>query len=239
MEIQAFTNLLSCNAYPGRGIAIGRSFDKKSAVIVYFIMGRSTNSRNRIFVKTKDGIKTQAFDESKLKDPSLIIYTPVRKYGAKTIVTNGDQTDTIYDALVQNHTIEEALSTRKFEPDSPNFTPRISCLLDTTSRINATFSILKAQDSTGTNCNRFYYKYEDIASGTAYFIHTYSKDGDPLPAFTGEPELCSIKGDIEEFSKAVWQALNNENRVSLFVEYIDLATKESTTRIINKNNKSN
>ena len=202
MQKKAISEILKGNAYPGRGILVGRSEDGKSAVCAYFIMGRSVNSRNRVFKEEGEGIRTEAFDESKLSDPSLIIYAPVRVLGSRTVITNGDQTDTVYEALASGGTFEGALRTREFEPDAPNYTPRISALVDT-------------------------------ADGG--FIHTYMMDGDPLPSFEGEPERAGISGDIDEFTKALWESLDEDNKVSLFVRYIDIDSGEYDTRIVNKN----
>ncbi|MBR6645175.1 MAG: IMP cyclohydrolase [Clostridia bacterium] len=227
--------LLSENTYPGRGIIIGKSSDGKYAVSAYFIMGRSENSRNRVFVAEGEDVRTKAYDPSKLKDPSLIIYYPVRKYENKLIVTNGDQTDTVYESLKEGGCFCKALRTREFEPDAPNFTPRISGMLtfkdgDFTYKM----SILKSADENGSACNRYFYEYEPI-SGVAHFIHTYMHDGDPIPTFEGEPERITIGEDIEEFTKLLWENLNEDNKVSLFVRYTDLATGETKTIIENKN----
>ena len=227
--------LLSENTYPGRGIIIGKSSDGKYAVSAYFIMGRSVNSRNRVFVAEGEDVRTKAYDPSKLKDPSLIIYYPVRKYENKLIVTNGDQTDTVYESLKEGGCFCKALRTREFEPDAPNFTPRISGMLtfkdgDFTYKM----SILKSADENGSACNRYFYEYEPI-NGVAHFIHTYMHDGDPIPTFEGEPERITINEDIEEFTKLLWENLNEDNKVSLFVRYTDLATGETKTIIENKN----
>ena len=227
--------LLSENTYPGRGIIIGKSSDGKYAVSAYFIMGRSENSRNRVFVAEGEDVRTKAYDPSKLKDPSLIIYYPVRKYENKLIVTNGDQTDTVYESLKEGGCFCKALRTREFEPDAPNFTPRISGMLtfkdgDFTYKM----SILKSADENGSACNRYFYEYETI-NGVAHFIHTYMHDGDPIPTFEGEPERITINEDIEEFTKLLWENLNEDNKVSLFVRYTDLATGETKTIIENKN----
>ena len=227
--------LLSENTYPGRGIIIGKSSDGKYAVSAYFIMGRSENSRNRVFVAEGEDVRTKAYDPSKLKDPSLIIYYPVRKYENKLLVTNGDQTDTVYESLKEGGCFCKALRTREFEPDAPNFTPRISGMLtfkdgDFTYKM----SILKSADENGSACNRYFYEYEPI-NGVAHFIHTYMHDGDPIPTFEGEPERITIGEDIEEFAKLLWENLNEDNKVSLFVRYTDLATGETKTIIENKN----
>ncbi|MBO4266309.1 MAG: IMP cyclohydrolase [Lachnospiraceae bacterium] len=227
---------LDANSYPGRGIVIGRSADGKYAVTAYFIMGRSTNSRNRVFVEDGDGIRTKAFDESKLEDPSLIIYAPVRVLGNTTIVTNGDQTDTIYDGLKAGKSFEESLRSREFEPDAPNYTPRISGIMDIVSgKYTYALSILKSDNGNPEECNRFTFAYDNPLAGEGHFIHTYMKDGNPLPSFEGEPKFVSIEGDIETFTTKIWNSLNLDNKVSLFVRFIDIATGESKTRIVNKN----
>jgi len=232
--IDKLSDLLSSNVYPGRGIIIGKSADGKKAVTAYFIMGRSENSRNRIFELIEGGIRTKAYDESKLEDPSLIIYAPIRTYENKLIVTNGDQTDTIYDFLADGKTFEEALDTRCFEPDSPNWTPRISGMLvygdkDFTYKM----SILKSADPEGSACNRFTYSYSPIA-GLGHFIHTYDCDGNPIPTFTGEPERVEIGDCIECFTKMLWDNLNESNKISLYVRFTDLETGEYEERMINK-----
>jgi len=227
---------LDSNSYPGRGIVIGRSADGKYAVTAYFIMGRSANSRNRVFVEDGDGIRTKAFDESKLEDPSLIIYAPVRVLDNTTIVTNGDQTDTIYDGLKAGKSFEESLRSRQFEPDAPNYTPRISGIMDIVNgKYTYAISILKSDNGNPEECNRFTFAYDNPLAGEGHFIHTYMKDGNPLPSFEGEPKFVSIEGDIETFSTKVWNSLNLDNKVSLFVRYIDIATGEIKSRIINKN----
>ncbi|MBR0133560.1 MAG: IMP cyclohydrolase [Lachnospiraceae bacterium] len=227
---------LSGNVYPGRGIIIGRSKDGKYAVTAYFIMGRSSNSRNRVFVNEGEGIRTEAFDPAKLEDPSLIIYAPVRVLGNSTIVTNGDQTDTIYDLMKEGKTFEESLITREFEPDAPNFTPRISGIMNIEDgKYDFAMSILKSDDGDPAACNRFTYAYENPKAGIGRFIHTYMTDGNPLPSYSGEPTVVELKGDIDEFTEEVWSSLNEDNKVSLFVRYIDIATGKYETRIINKN----
>lgn len=230
-------NDIASTTYPGRGIVIGRSADGTKAVIAYFIMGRSENSRNRVFVETEDGIRTQAFDPSKLVDPSLIIYAPVRTLGNKTIVTNGDQTDTIYDLMNQQLTFEQALRTREFEPDGPNYTPRISGIVKCSDGgMNYAMSILKSADGNPDCCERYTFTYEKPIAGLGRFIHTYMSDGNPLPSFEGEPTLVEIgNDDIDTFAVKIWNALNDENKVSLFVRYIDIATNKADSRIINKN----
>ena len=228
---------LCSNVYPGRGILLGKSADGKNAVIAYFIMGRSENSRNRVFVEDGDGIRTQAFDESKLEDPSLIIYAPVRVLGNKTIVTNGDQTDTIYHLMNQQQTFEHSLRTREFEPDAPNYTPRISGIVKITDgEMNYALSILKSADGNPDCCQRFTFTYSNPVNGTGHFIHTYMTDGNPLPSFEGEPKLVEIgNDDIDAFADKLWNSLNKDNKVSLFVRYIDLASGKATSKIINKN----
>ena len=229
--------LLNTNAYPGRGIIIGRSRDGRSAVTAYFIMGRSANSRNRVFVTEGEGIRTQAFDPSKLEDPSLIIYAPVRVLNDSTIVTNGDQTDTVYDKMKAGKTFEESLRCRKYEPDGPNFTPRISGILNIKDgRYDYAMSILKSDNGDPDCCNRYTFTYDNPKAGEGRFIHTYMQDGNPLPSFEGEPEWIDIEGDIDEFTSMLWDNLNEENKVSLFVRFINIATKETETRIVNKNN---
>ena len=227
---------LKANAYPGRGIVIGKSADGKSAVTAYFIMGRSENSRNRVFVEDGDGIRTQAHDPSKMEDPHLIIYAPVRVLGNKTIVTNGDQTDTIYDLMNQQMTFEQSLRTREFEDDAPNFTPRISGIIKTTDgNFNYAMSILKSDDGDDSSCLRYTYSYNNPKAGEGRFIHTYMGDGSPLPSFEGEPKKVAISSDIDEFTNGLWDALNADNKVSLFVRFIDLETGKTDTRIVNKN----
>ncbi len=229
--------LLNTNAYPGRGIIIGRSRDGKSAVTAYFIMGRSANSRNRVFVTEGEGIRTQAFDPSKLEDPSLIIYAPVRVLNDSTIVTNGDQTDTVYDNMKDGKTFEESLRCRKYEPDGPNFTPRISGIINIKDgSFDYAMSILKSDNGDPDCCNRYTFTYDNPKAGEGRFIHTYMQDGNPLPSFEGEPEWIDIEGDIDEFTSMLWDNLNEENKVSLFVRFINIATKETETRIVNKNN---
>ncbi len=236
MQMRLLTEELRQNSYPGRGIVIGRSADGKKAVTAYFIMGRSVNSRNRVFVEEGRGIRTQAFDPSKLTDPSLIIYAPVRVLGNKTIVTNGDQTDTIYEGMDKQMTFEQSLRSRAFEPDGPNFTPRISGIMHIEDgKYNYAMSILKSNEGNPESCCRYTYAYEAPAAGEGRFIHTYMQDGDPLPSFEGEPTLVGIDGGIDEFTKTVWENLNEDNKVSLFVRYIEIATGRYETRIVNKN----
>jgi IMP cyclohydrolase len=223
-------------SYPGRGITIGRSADGKKAVIAYFIMGRSSNSRNRVFVTEGDGIRTEAFDPSKMEDPSLIIYAPVRVLGNKTIVTNGDQTDTIYEGLDRQMTFEQSLRTREFEPDAPNYTPRISGVLHVEAgRYNFAMSILKSDDGDPSACLRQTFAYDNPKAVVGRFIHTYQCDGNPLPSFEGEPAAVELKGCINCVTKAIWNSLNEDNKVSLFVRFIDIETGEYETRIVNKN----
>lgn len=237
MEKICLFNDLKSNAYPGRGIVLGKSEDGKNAVIAYFIMGRSENSRNRVFVEENDGIRTQAFDESKLVDPSLIIYAPVRVLGNKTIVTNGDQTDTIYDLMNEQQTFEQSLRTREFEPDDPNYTPRISGIVKVhKGEMNYAISILKSADGKPESCLRYTFTYSNPLNGEGRFIHTYKNDGNPLPSFEGEPKRINIgNDDIDTFTEKVWNALNEDNKVSLFVRYIDIATGKTDSRIVNKN----
>ena len=236
MEAKNLAAELAGNVYPGRGIVIGKSADGKYAVTAYFIMGRSANSRNRIFVEDGAGIRTQAFDPSKLEDPSLIIYAPVRVLGNKTIVTNGDQTDTIYELMDNQQTFEQALRTREFEPDAPNYTPRISGIMHLENGgYNYAMSILKSNNGDPSSCNRFTFAYQNPKAGEGRFIHTYMGDGSPLPSFEGEPTLVGIEGSIDELTKTVWENLNEENKVSLFVRYIEIATGNYESRIVNKN----
>lgn len=236
MKILSLEQELKDNAYPGRGIVIGKSEDGMKAVTAYFIMGRSSNSRNRIFVGEGEGIRTEAFDASKLENPSLIIYAPVRVLGGKTIVTNGDQTDTVYQGLESGISFEESLRSRKFEPDGPNYTPRISGVMCVENgRFDYAMSILKSNNGNPDACLRYTFSYENPAAGEGHFIHTYMHDGNPLPSFEGEPKLVGISGGIDEFTENLWKCLNEENKVSLFVRYIDIATGTYETRIVNKN----
>lgn len=236
MEMLNIEKELKENAYPGRGIIIGKSADGTKAVTAYFIMGRSENSRNRVFVEDGEGIRTQAFDPSKLVDPSLIIYAPVRVLGNNTIVTNGDQTDTVYEGLEKGLTFEQSLRSRQFEPDEPNCTPRISGLLHLADgEFHYAMSILKSNNGNPKSNNRYTYTYENPIAGEGRFIHTYMHDGNPLPSFEGEPKWISIPDDMNAFTDALWNSLNEENKVSLFVRYIDIATGEYETKIINKN----
>ena len=227
---------LKNNEYPGRGIVIGRSADGKYAVTAYFIMGRSSNSRNRVFETEGEGTRTQAFDPSKLEDPSLIIYAPVRVLKNDTIVTNGDQTDTIYDGLKGGLTFEQSLRSREFEPDGPNYTPRISGIMRVENGgFHFAMSILKSADGDPSCCVRNTFTYENPRAGEGRFIHTYMHDGNPLPSFCGEPKQVEMTGDIDSFTDMVWESLNEDNKVSLFVRYIEIATGKYETRIVNKN----
>ena len=236
MEMLSIEKELQGNSYPGRGIIIGKSADGTKAVTAYFIMGRSENSRNRVFVEEGEGIRTQAFDESKLTDPSLIIYAPVRVLGNKTIVTNGDQTDTIYEGMDRQMTFEQSLRSREFEPDGPNYTPRISGIMHIENgKYNYAMSILKSNNGNPDACNRYTFAYENPVAGEGHFIHTYMNDGNPLPSFEGEPAWVKIDGDIDTFTNMIWNNLNEDNKVSLFVRFIDIKTGKYETRIINKN----
>lgn len=236
MNMLSIEQELKSNAYPGRGIILGKSPDGKKAVAAYFIMGRSENSRNRVFVEEGEGIRTQAYDPSKLTDPSLIIYAPVRVLGNKTIVTNGDQTDTIYEGMDRQLTFEQSLRQREFEPDAPNYTPRISGIMHVENgKYNYAMSILKSSDGDPSGCNRYTFAYENPKAGEGHFIHTYMHDGNPLPSFEGEPKRIAVPDDIEEFTKLLWNSLNEENKVSLFVRYIDIETGAHETTITNKN----
>ncbi len=236
MKILSLKEELSGNTYPGRGIVIGRSKDGKKAITAYFIMGRSENSRNRVFVEDGEGIRTQAFDPSKLSDPSLIIYAPVRVLGNSTIVTNGDQTDTIYELMEKGQTFEQSLRTREYEPDAPNYTPRISGIMNIENgSYDFAMSILKSNNGDPDCCNRYTYTYDNPKAGEGRFIHTYMSDGNPLPSFEGEPKVVEIDGDIDTFTNMVWENLNADNKVSLFVRYIDIESGRYETRIVNKN----
>lgn len=236
MESSSIEKELKENSYPGRGIIIGKSPNGKYAVTAYFIMGRSENSRNRVFVEDGEGIRTQAFDPSKLSDPSLIIYAPVRVLGNKTIVTNGDQTDTIYELMDKQQTFEQSLRAREFEPDAPNYTPRISGIMHVENgEYNYAMSILKSNNGNPDACNRYTFAYTNPVSGEGHFIHTYKCDGNPLPSFEGEPKLVAIKDDMNEFANDLWTSLNEDNKVSLFVRYIDIETGKYESVIINKN----
>ena len=234
-KINDIAELIKDNSYVGRGIVIGKSKDGKKACTAYFIMGRSQNSRNRVFVEKDDVVYTKPFDESKVEDPSLIIYAAVRKFENKLIVTNGDQTDTIYDAIVDGKDFKSSLETREFEPDFPNLTPRISGML-TFDNNNFTYemSILKSADEKGSACNRYTYSYTPL-NGLGHFIHTYVCDGNPIPTFQGEPERVIICDDIDEFTNSLWNALDKDNKISLYVRYTDLESGKEENRLINKN----
>lgn len=236
MKMLSLKEELLSNAYPGRGIVIGKTPNGKCAVAAYFIMGRSANSRNRVFVTEGEGIRTQAFDPSRLEDPSLIIYAPVRVLGNKTIVTNGDQTDTIYEGMDKQLTFEQSLRCREFEPDGPNFTPRISGIMHMEGGgFNYAMSILKSNNGNPAACNRYTFAYENPIAGEGHFIHTYMHDGNPLPSFEGEPKPVEISDDMTVFTDMVWNSLNEENKVSLFVRYIEIETGTYRTTIVNKN----
>lgn len=236
MDMVAIDRELQQNSYPGRGIIIGKSKDGTKAMIAYFIMGRSVNSRNRVFVEEGEGIRTQAFDPSKLTDPSLVIYAPVKVLGNDTIVTNGDQTDTIYDLMQQGKTFEQSLRTRKYEPDEPNYTPRISGIVHVEDgSFSYAMSILKSDNGNPASCCRHTFTYENPLDGEGRFIHTYMRDGSPLPSFEGEPKPLAVPDDLDAFAQMLWSSLNEDNKVSLFVRAIDLATGKYESRIINKN----
>ncbi len=236
MNLLSLEEELKNNSYPGRGIVIGKSLSGRFAVTAYFIMGRSVNSRNRIFVQEGKGIRTEAYDPSKLEDPSLIIYAPVRVLGNKTIVTNGDQTDTIYEGMDKQLTFEQTLRCREFEPDGPNYTPRISGIMHIENNtFHYAMSILKSNNGDPDSCHRYTFAYENPKAGEGHFIHTYMHDGNPLPSFEGEPKLISISDDMDGFTDMLWNSLNEDNKVSLFVRYIDIKTGEYQTKIINKN----
>ena len=238
MELKNLAQELAANSYPGRGIVIGKSTDGKKAVSAYFIMGRSASSRNRIFSVEDEGIRTEAFDvNTLLVAPELIIYRPVRVLGDYTIVTNGDQTDTVYEGMSEGKTFEESLRSRKYEHDAPNYTPRISGIMHIENgEYNYTMSILKSNNGNPDACNRYTYDYSNPVAGEGHFIHTYMQDGNPLPSFEGEPKWVVIDKDIDEFTDMLWTNLNEENKVSLFVRYIDIETGKYETRIVNKNN---
>lgn len=233
MKLRNLNEELKNNSYPGRGIVLGRTADGEQAVIAYFIMGRSENSRNRVFTATEDGIKTEAFDPAKVKDPSLIIYHPVRQYEDTLIVTNGDQTDTVRDFMAEGKTFEAALTTRCFEPDAPNFTPRISGVVAKNGAYK--LSILKSANGNEESCQRFTFDYAAPVAGEGHFLHTYLGDGSPIPSFEGEPEPVAIGNDFETFAQDLWDSLNPDNKVSLFVRFIKLADGTAVTKIFNKN----
>ena len=236
MEMLSLAKELKSISYPGRGIILGRSKDGTKAVAAYFIMGRSENSRNRVFVEEGEGIRTQAYDPSKLTDPSLIIYAPVRVLGNKTIVTNGDQTDTIYEGMDRQMTFEQSLRSREFEPDAPNYTPRISGVMHVENgKYSYALSILKSNNGNPQACDRFTFAYENCVAGEGRFIHTYKCDGNPLLSFEGEPKLVEIPDDMDAFTELIWENLNEDNKVSLFVRYIDIETGKYETKIVNKN----
>ena len=234
-KVHDIGELIKDNSYVGRGIVIGLSESGKKAVFAYFIMGRSENSRNRVFTEKGEEVTIYPFDASKVKDPSLIIYSPVRRAGNSLIVTNGDQTDTVYDFLMNGKTFEEALETRCFEPDAPNFTPRISGVLNFAGgAFTYKMSILKSADEKGSACNRYTFSYAPL-KGVGHFIHTYNCDGDPIPTFTGEPERVKIPDDMDAFAETLWQNLNEANKISLYVRYTDLASGEYERVLYNKN----
>ena len=234
-NVNEISGLLSTNPYPGRGIVIGKSADGKNAVFAYFIMGRSENSRNRVFIEREGAVFTEPYDFAKVSDPSLIIYAAIREFENKTVVTNGDQTDTIYDFISKGGDMRSALRTREFEPDAPNLTPRISGVM-TFDKGDFTYemSILKSIDAEGSECARYFYEYPSKC-GLGHFIHTYVTDGNPIPTFQGEPERVAIPNDIDEFANAIWQNLNENNKISLYVRYIDLESGAAVNRMINKN----
>ncbi|MBQ2718106.1 MAG: IMP cyclohydrolase [Clostridia bacterium] len=234
MKTLQIEEILKNNSYPGRGIIVGLDKSGENAFIAYFIMGRSENSRNRIFSKTDDGIIIYPFDESKVEDPSLIIYSPVREINNKLIVTNGDQTDTVYDFIKDGKSFEDALLTREFEPDRPNFTPRISAILHLDGEFNYQMSILKSSDEIGSGCNRFTYNYAPV-KGLGHFIHTYAGDGNPIPSFYGEPEKIFLGDDFEAFYTGIWNSLNQNNKVSMYAVKLNLKDKTQITKIYNKN----
>ena len=225
--------LLAGNTYPGRGIIIGKTADGRNAAFAYFIMGRSENSRNRVFVEKENELVIYPYDESKVEDPSLIIYSPVKRVWNKWIVTNGDQTDTVEAALLAGDSFENALEKREFEPDAPNFTPRISGLIDLENKFRYKLSILKSADGQGSACNRYTFSYEPL-DGLGHFIHTYNSDGNPIPTFTGEPERVAVPSDIDAFADGLWNSLNAANKIALYVGFIDLKTLRVRTRLFNK-----
>jgi len=234
--MKTIAQAVGATSYPGRGIIVGKSADGSKAIFAYFIMGRSVNSRNRVFTIEEDGMRTRAFDPSQMKDPSLVIYYPVRRVDNKLIVTNGDQTDTIRDALVNGGCFISALNTRTFEPDAPNYTPRISAMATfENDDFTLQMGILKAADAEGSKALRAYYLYEGVNAGTAYFLHTYKCDGNPIPSFEGEPEEITMGNGMNEVAEEIWNNLNADNRVSLWVEARDLKTGETEYRIINRN----
>ena len=236
MNMKELSSAVGASTYPGRGILIGKSADATRAFLAYFIMGRSVNSRHRVFAEEADGIRTEAFDPSKMRDPSLIIYHPVRVLGDKTIVTNGDQTDTIRDDLLVGGDFHRACGKRTFEPDAPNFTPRISAMVELQSGdFNLQMSVLRCNDPETGAALRSFFEYDRVKAGCGHFIHTYAQDGDPIPSFTGEPESVSLGDDFEAFSESIWNALNPDNKVSLWTRSIHLSTGKTETKIYNKN----
>lgn len=232
-ETKSMKEAVSGNSYVGRGIVLGLTPNGKKAAAAYFIMGRSDNSRNRVFLEEGEHVMIKPYDESKVEDPSLIIYYPMRKHENKLIVTNGDQTDTVYDFVREGKSFEEALDTRCFEPDGPNWTPRISGMFTFADKLTYKMSILKSADAEGTACNRYYFNYEPLC-GLGHFIHTYMQDGNPLPTFQGEPERVRICDDIDEFTAEIWENLDGDNKISIYVRYVDLETGEAENRMINK-----
>ncbi|MBR5377195.1 MAG: IMP cyclohydrolase [Lachnospiraceae bacterium] len=236
MRLQPLSEILAGNVYPGRGIVVGKSEDGQNAVFVYFILGRSVNSRNRVFTRTEDGIRTEAYDPSKMTDPSLIIYAPVRVYGNYTIVTNGDQTDTIYELMDKQQTFEQSLRNRSFEPDAPNYTPRISGITHIhRGEYSFAMSIIRTENGDPETCLRYTFAYEKPKPGVYRFIHTYKGDGNPLPSFEGEPEAVTVDfSGIDDLSDRIWSSLNEDNRVSLFVRLIDIDTGITESRIVNR-----
>ena len=235
--IQTAAQAVGATTYPGRGIIVGKSVDGSKAVMAYFIMGRSVNSRNRVFVPERDGIRTQAFDPSKMEDPSLIIYWPVREIDNRVIITNGDQTDTIHEYVGDGATFAEALRERTFEPDAPNFTPRVSAMLTFhDGDFSLDMGILRAGDAEGSCCHRVFWEYEKVEAGKGYFLHTYLKDGSPIPSFTGDPETVAIGGGtVDQIAREIWAGLNEDNRVSLWVSVRDLRSGDTASTIINAN----
>lgn len=237
-DVANLGDLLKNNEYPGRGIVIGKSEDGRSIAIAYFIMGRSANSRNRVFIEDGDTVTIYPADSSKVEDPSLIIYSPIRKIGDSLIVTNGDQTDTIYDFMKNGDTFEEALETREFEPDGPNWTPRISGVVTLDDSESYKLSILKSQDADGTDCARYTFSYK-LQNGLGHFIHTYKENGNPIPTFEGEPERVAIPNTAEELKQLIWNNLNEENKISLYVRYIDITGGNMENKLVNKFQKIN
>ena len=237
-DVANLGDLLKNNEYPGRGIVIGKSEDGRSIAIAYFIMGRSANSKNRVFIEDGDTVTIYPADSSKVEDPSLIIYSPIRKIGDSLIVTNGDQTDTIYDFMKNGDTFEEALETREFEPDGPNWTPRISGVVTLDDSESYKMSILKSQDADGTECARYTFSYK-LQNGLGHFIHTYKENGNPIPTFEGEPERVAIPNSASELKQLIWNNLNEENKISLYVRYIDITGGNMENKLVNKFQKIN